>query len=114
MVTNEQLYLAIGIPMIMYFTTTGLLMAYINAKFAAVNERFRAQDSKIDAQSVRIEAQIEAQSARIDAQSARIEAQSAKIDAQSVKIDALRETWRSELRRVEEVLDARLKHLETR
>jgi len=26
----------------------------------------------------------------------------------------VRETWRSELRRVEEVLDARLKHLEER
>ena len=28
--------------------------------------------------------------------------------------DDMRETWRSELRRVEEVLDARLKHLEER
>jgi hypothetical protein len=30
------------------------------------------------------------------------------------RFDDLRETWRSELRRVEEVLDARLKHLEER
>ena len=29
-------------------------------------------------------------------------------------IDDLKETWRSELRRVEEVLDARLSHLEER
>ncbi|HEY1759284.1 MAG TPA: hypothetical protein VGG72_28180 [Bryobacteraceae bacterium] len=30
------------------------------------------------------------------------------------RLDDLKETWRSELRRVEEVLDARLKHLEER
>ena len=30
------------------------------------------------------------------------------------RLDELKETWRSELRRVEEVLDARLKHLEER
>jgi hypothetical protein len=29
-----------------------------------------------------------------------------------VCFDDMRETWRSELRRVEEVLDARLRHLE--
>jgi hypothetical protein len=30
------------------------------------------------------------------------------------RFDDMRATWQSELRRVEEVLDARLKHLETR
>jgi hypothetical protein len=30
------------------------------------------------------------------------------------RFDNMRETWRSELRRVEEVLDVRLKHLEER
>ena len=30
------------------------------------------------------------------------------------RIDEVKETWRSELRRVEEVLDARLNHLEER
>jgi hypothetical protein len=30
------------------------------------------------------------------------------------RFDDMRDTWRSELRRVEEVLDARLKHLEER
>jgi hypothetical protein len=30
------------------------------------------------------------------------------------RLDDLKETWRSELRRVEEVLDARLSHLEER
>ena len=30
------------------------------------------------------------------------------------RLDDLKETWRSELRRVEEILDARLSHLEDR
>jgi hypothetical protein len=30
------------------------------------------------------------------------------------RFDDMRDTWRSELRRVEEVLDARLRHLEER
>ena len=30
------------------------------------------------------------------------------------RLDDLKETWRSELRRLEEVIDARLKHLEER
>ncbi len=32
----------------------------------------------------------------------------------AARFDDMRETWRSELRRVKEVLDARLKHLEER
>ena len=82
MVSNEQLYLAIGIPVLMYLGTTGLLMAYINAKFSAVDQRFQSVEERFK--------------------------------AQDAKLDALRDTWRSELRRVEEVLDARLKHLEER
>jgi hypothetical protein len=36
----------------------------------------------------------------------------AKIDALNTRFDDMRDLWRAELRRVEEVLDARLKHLE--
>lgn len=75
--TNEQLYLAIGIPMAFNAVLVAILMAYTNSKtdglraevisgFAAVNQRF----------------------------------------------DDMRDLWRAELRRVEEILDARLKHLE--
>jgi hypothetical protein len=67
-VTNQQLYLVIGIPMLFNATLIGLLVAVMNAKFAAVDKRF----------------------------------------------DDMRDLWRAELRRVEEVLDARLKHLESR
>lgn len=59
--TNQQLDLAVGLPILVNLLTTGLIMLYVNAK-----------------------------------------------------IDGLRDLWRAELRRVEEVLDARLRHLEER
>jgi hypothetical protein len=67
-VTNQQLYLAIGIPMLFNATVIGIFAAFVNAKFAAIGKRF----------------------------------------------DDMRDLWRAELRRVEEVLDARLKHIEER
>ena len=75
MVTNQQLYLAIGIPMLFNVTLIGVLIAYINAKFQAMESRFDAIDKRFD---------------------------------------DMRDLWRAELRRVEEVLDARLRHLEDR
>lgn len=36
----------------------------------------------------------------------------ARFDAVNQRFDDLRDLWRAELRRVEEILDARLKHLE--
>jgi hypothetical protein len=74
-VTNEQLYLAIGIPMAVNAGMIGLLLAYMNAKFESVDKRFNSVDKRFD---------------------------------------DMRDLWRSELHRVEEVLDARLKHLEER
>lgn len=38
----------------------------------------------------------------------------ARFDSINQRFDDMRELWRAELRRVEEVLDARLKHLEGR
>ena len=73
--TNIQLYLAIGIPMLFNATLIGLVVALMNAKFAAVNTRFDAVDQRFD---------------------------------------DMRDLWRAELRRVEEILDALLKHLESR
>jgi hypothetical protein len=68
LVTDVQLYIAIGVPMLFNALLITLLMAYINAKFRAIDQRF----------------------------------------------DDTRDLWRAELHRVEEVLDARLKHLEAR
>jgi len=71
--TNAQLYLALGAPVLLNAVMFGLLMAYINAKFEGVNQRF---------------------------------------DAINRRFDDMRDLWRTELRRVEDVIDARLKHLE--
>jgi hypothetical protein len=38
----------------------------------------------------------------------------ARFDSVDQRFDDMKETWRSELHRVEEVLDARLRHLEAR
>jgi hypothetical protein len=72
-VTNVQLYLAIGVPLLF----NGLLVAFLNAKFEA-----------------------------------KFEAINARFDAIERRFDDMRDLWRAELHRVEEVLDARLKHLE--
>jgi hypothetical protein len=74
-VTNEQLYIVIGIPMLFNATLIGLVIAYINARFGKVDSRFDGIDRRFD---------------------------------------DMRDLWRAELRRVEEVLDARLKHIEER
>jgi hypothetical protein len=70
---NVQLYLALGVPVLLNAIMFGLLMAYINAKFEGVNQRFEGINQRFD---------------------------------------DMRDLWRTELRRVEDVIDARLKHLE--
>lgn len=86
MVTNEQLYIALGIPMLFNAALFGFLIAYINA-------RFDKQDAKFEA---------------------RFEIIERRLDGIDRRFDDMRDLWRAELRRVEEVLDARLKHLEER
>lgn len=66
--TNQQLYLAIGVPVLFNALMFTVVLIYSNSRFASINQRF----------------------------------------------DDLRDLWRAELRRVEEVIDARLKHLEER
>ena len=87
--TNEQLYLAIGIPMLFNAALLGVLIAYINAKFSAVDERFKSVDERFKS----------------------IDQRFTSLDK---RLDDLRDLWRAELHRVEEVLDARLRHLEER
>jgi hypothetical protein len=79
-VTNAQLYLAIGVPLLFNAGLIGAMMLYINSKFEGVGSKFEGVD--------------------------------ARFDGINQRLDDLRDLWRSELRRVEEVLDARLKHLE--
>lgn len=85
-VTSEQLYLAIGIPMLFNTVLIGLLLLVMNAKFAALEAKFVARFVGIEA----------------------------RLDAIDKRFDDMRDLWRAELHRVEEVLDARLKHLESR
>jgi hypothetical protein len=75
LVTNEQLYIAVGIPMLFNATLLGLVIAYINARIGKVES---------------------------------------KVDAIDKRFDDMRDLWRAGLRRVEEVLDARLRHIEER
>ena len=82
MVTNEQLYLAIGIPLLFNATLLAFVVAFLNAKI----EKFEA----------------------------RFDAVNARLDSIDKRFDDMRDLWRAELRRVEEVIDARLKHLEER
>jgi hypothetical protein len=64
-VTNQQLYLAIGVPIVVNVLFNGVLIMFL---WLHINQR----------------------------------------------LDDLRDLWRAELKRVEEVIDARLKHLEER
>ena len=107
LVTNQQLYLAIGIPMLFNASLIGLVMAFVNAKFSSVNSRFSSIDSRfssIDSRFSSIEARFASLESSIDA----------RFNAIDKRFDDMRDLWRAELRRVEEVLDARLKHLEER
>jgi hypothetical protein len=79
LVTNEQLYILVGVPMLFNATLIGLVMALFNAKLGKV-------ESKIDV----------------------------RFDAIDKRFDDMRDLWRADLRRVQEVLDARLKHIEER
>lgn len=45
---------------------------------------------------------------------ARFSAVDRRFDAMNQRFDDMRDLWRAELHRIEEVLDARLKHLEER
>ena len=47
--TNEQLHLIIGAPMLFNAVLIGLLIAYINARFEGVDARFNAIERRFDA-----------------------------------------------------------------
>jgi hypothetical protein len=75
--TDTQLYLAIGVPVLSNAVLFAILMAYVNARISGLENSV-----------------------------------SARFDAINQRFDDMRDLWRIELRRVEEVLDARLKHIE--
>jgi hypothetical protein len=104
LVTNEQLYLALGVPLLFNGLLAGLLIAYVNAKIAGVSSSLGA---RLDAMGARLDA--------MDAKSEeRYTAEDARLIAIDKRFDDMRDLWRAELHRVEEILDARLKPLEER
>jgi hypothetical protein len=86
MVTNQQLYLAIGVPLLFQTMLIGLVVLWANAKFEALEAKFEGRFAVLEA----------------------------RMSALETRLAALEQVWRAELRRVEEILDARLKHLEER
>jgi len=92
-VTNEQLYLVIGVPLLFNATLIGILMAWVNAKFEAIDAKFTAKFEGVDTKFQSIDA---------------------RFNAIDKRLDDLKDLWRAELHRVEEILDARLKHIEER
>ena len=84
MVSDEQLYLAVGIPLLFNATLVGVIIAYVNTKFQGMDKKLNA----------------------------RFQAIGEKFQAINTRFDDMRDLWRAELHRVEGVLDARLSHLE--
>jgi hypothetical protein len=76
--------------------TAWLNTRVVGAKIDALNARFDGVDK------------------RFDGIERRFEGIERRFDAINTRFDDMRELWRAELHRVEEVLDARLKHLEER
>jgi hypothetical protein len=96
--TNLQLCLAVGAPVLFNAVLAGILIAYINAKMESVNSKIEGLHSKMEGMQAAL--------------SVRMDGLEGLIDGVNRRLDDLRDLWRAELRRVEEVLDARLKHLE--
>jgi hypothetical protein len=61
-----------------------------------------------------MDGRFDAVDARFEAVNARFDAVNGRFDAVDTRFNDMRDLWRAELRRVEEVLDARLKHIEER
>jgi len=85
--SDTQLYIAAGAPMLFNALLITILILWINARFSSQDERFHSVATRFDAINTRF-------------------------DAIDKRFDDMRDLWRAELHRVEEVLDARLKHLE--
>lgn len=114
--TDIQLYLSIGIPVIANAAFFGLLMMYINSRIDSVNARIDGVDSRIDGVNTRIDGVNTKFDTKFDSLNTKIDSLSTRFD---IKFDGLRnemnarfEAAHQGLLRVEGVIDARLKHLE--
>ena len=89
--TNVQLYLAIGLPIVVNAAMFGLLVMYLNARLDSFERRFDA---------------------RFDGSDGRFDGIDRRFDGINQRFDDMRDIWRADLHRFEEVLDARLTHIE--
>jgi len=92
-------------------TLLGLVIAYINARIGKVETKLDARFEVVDARFQMMEERLKLSEDRSED---RFLAIHRRFDAMDQRFDDMRGLWRAELRRVEEVLDARLKHLEQR
>ena len=76
--------LAVSVGILVNNSRLSELRSYMDWRFESIEKRFESMDKRLDSMEQRSDQRLE----------------------------DLKETWRAELRRVEEVLDARLKHLE--
>ena len=88
---NQQLYLALLAPFLGNVLVIGILIAYINAKIDGVNTRFDSLQQNMNE---------------------RFRGVDERFVGMNQRFDDMRDLWRAELHRVEEILDARLKHIE--
>jgi hypothetical protein len=64
--TDTQLYLAIGVPVILNAGMIGVLMLHINAMKTDINERFRVQDQLFTEKLRRVEDVLDARLKQIE------------------------------------------------
>jgi|SRR5689334_1570057 len=82
----------------------------VNQRFEQVNQRFDQVDQRFAQVDQRFD-QVEQRFKQVDRRFDEMDGRFNRVDG---RFEELKELWRSELHRVEEVLDARLKHLEER
>jgi uncharacterized coiled-coil protein SlyX len=97
---NDQQILAIALASAPTMLTVLIGMLVNNARLGDLNSRFSDMNARLAETN-----------ARIAETNSRIAELRSHMD---VRFDETKELWRSELHRVEEVLDARLKHFEER
>jgi hypothetical protein len=109
MMTNVQLYLAIGLPIFVNAAMFGLLVMYMNARLDSFEQRFEARFEGIEG---RFDARFEGIEGRFEGIDRRFEGINRRFDAINQRFDDMRDLWRAELHRFEKALGARLKHIE--
>ncbi|MGA2599530.1 MAG: hypothetical protein ABSH09_21360 [Bryobacteraceae bacterium] len=102
--TGTQLYIAIGLPTIAVLTS--LVIGLVQISGIREDMRGMRGDVNQDLHAMRADMNQDLHGLRADI--------NVKFEALNQRFDDMRDLWRAELHRVEEVLDARLKHMEER